>query len=589
MPAQLQQIRLRAITGTASYHDRGDISIDKFCVNSRSTSVINSFPYCESFEGGEGNWTNVGGDNFDWKRKSGTTPTSYTGPSGAADGSYYMFTEADKHLPSETALYTAHCDFSTIDDPELTFYYHMYGSEMGELFVDVSNSQGLFHVKGQQTHSANSPWVKATVDLSQFGGDTATIKFRAKTGNASYHDRGDIAIDQICIRSAASNIVTSYPYCESFESGFGEWKNIGADDFDWARRSGNTPTSYTGPSSADAGTYYLYIEADKHLPSDTAILEAYFDFSNETTPNISFSYHMYGSEMGELFLDVNNDKGVISLSGQQQSGSGQPYQHVNVNLSAYAGDTARIRFRAITKTATYHDRGDIAIDNISVLGPCNYWTGNNSSSWNDNNNWSTGRIPTCSRNIIIPDVSSTSGNFPVLTSGTQEVRDIEIETGAMITVQGNASLDVCGHWNNQGNSSIGSGKINFTGNTQQNIEGNTVFPEVEIVNSGDGLYLLNDLLINQSIEFKDGIVNTGANSVITLSPQANSIGTYSDSSFVNGNIRRYITAAPDNSSFAFPVGDGPNRNDFHPAVIINGNLTGTTYIDAAFKSLQESQ
>ena len=45
-------------------------------------STISSFPYSESFESGLGAWSQASGDDLDWTRQSGGTPSNGTGPSG---------------------------------------------------------------------------------------------------------------------------------------------------------------------------------------------------------------------------------------------------------------------------------------------------------------------------------------------------------------------------------------------------------------------------------------------------------------------------------------------------------------------------
>merc|ERR1712154_333376 len=44
-------------------------------------------PYCKT-------WTNAKGDQFDWTRRSGSTPSCGTGPSKAHSGNHYLYIEA---------------------------------------------------------------------------------------------------------------------------------------------------------------------------------------------------------------------------------------------------------------------------------------------------------------------------------------------------------------------------------------------------------------------------------------------------------------------------------------------------------------
>eukprot|EP00662_Eupelagonemidae_sp_cell21_P056701 gene56701-biopygen110115 len=55
-----------------------------------------------------GVWADALGDQFDWTRGSGGTPTGSTGPSGAHDGQYYLFVETSSPTaPGDTATLEA--------------------------------------------------------------------------------------------------------------------------------------------------------------------------------------------------------------------------------------------------------------------------------------------------------------------------------------------------------------------------------------------------------------------------------------------------------------------------------------------------
>lgn len=160
-------------------------------------------PSVESFEEDMGAWTLPDGFNYEWSRRMGTTPSSSTGPSGAADGDYYVFTEASGQTDKTFAMENTF-DFSANPVPKLTFSYHMYGSNMGALSVDVFD--GTWHSdvwtrSGEQQSSSDDPWLEAEVDLAAFGGKAGVIiRFRGLTGSGY---RSDIAVDYIRITSDA--------------------------------------------------------------------------------------------------------------------------------------------------------------------------------------------------------------------------------------------------------------------------------------------------------------------------------------------------------------------------------------------------
>ena len=160
------------------------------------------------------------------------------------------------------------------------------------------------------------------------------------------------------VNGQCGTTINTYAYTEDFESGVGAWTQNGADDLNWSQRSNNTPSNNTGPSGAASGTYYYYIEASGSgtgYPSKVAILESpCFDLSGISSPVFSFSYHMYGSDMGTLNVDVSTDNGTTyptnlwSQSGQVQTTSGSAWNTVNLDLSAYIGQTIKLRFHGTT-------------------------------------------------------------------------------------------------------------------------------------------------------------------------------------------------------------------------------------------------
>lgn len=199
------------------------------CVTTPPTcTTVSSFPYSEGFESGTGNWVQASDDNFDWTRKTGTTGSSNTGPSAAAEGSYYMYTEASSpNYPSKSANFLSPCfDFSSLSSPELSFQYHMYGATMGTLSIQVSTDGGntwssnIWSLSGDQGNS----WKSATVGLSSYSGQSSVrIRMRGVTGT-SY--TGDISIDDISISGSAAisycsaeGTNQSYEYIQSVSFG----------------------------------------------------------------------------------------------------------------------------------------------------------------------------------------------------------------------------------------------------------------------------------------------------------------------------------------------------------------------------------
>ena len=169
---------------------------------SNSFSQISTFPYAESFEVGLADWTNVGGDDFDWTDDCCGTPSVNTGPAIASDGTFYVYTEASNpNFPSMEAYIQATFDFTSVVSPEFSFFYHMFGGNMGSLHLDVNDGSwnlDIWSISGQQHTSDTQDWIKGTVDLSAFAGQNNIIlRFRGLTGSGF---TSDMAFDNIsCI------------------------------------------------------------------------------------------------------------------------------------------------------------------------------------------------------------------------------------------------------------------------------------------------------------------------------------------------------------------------------------------------------
>ena len=114
--------------------------------------------------------------------------------------------------------------------------------------------------------------------------------------------------------------VSSFPYTNSFESGFSNWENKGNFDFIIT----NTPSAKpnTGPSSASQGTHYL-TAISNDLVSKTFVIESpAFNLISFDSCNLIFDYHMYGQEITTLTFQATTD-GTNWYTVWQRSGNQQ--------------------------------------------------------------------------------------------------------------------------------------------------------------------------------------------------------------------------------------------------------------------------
>lgn len=371
---QDQKARMQAVL--ANSPRRNTLGASTGCGGSSGgncTSTISSFPYSEGFESSWGGWTQGSGDDFDWSRLSGSTASSNTGPSSAASGSYYAYTESSSpNYPSKRSYLNGPCfDLSSASNASFGFQYHMYGAAMGTLSLDVSTDNGsTWNSAWSASGDKGNSWLTASVNLNSYAGNTIKLRFNGLTSN-SY--TSDMSVDNLSLTTSTSGGgsctggITSFPYSEGFESSFGLWTQGTGDDFNWSRNSGSTPSSNTGPASAAAGSYYAYMEASSpNYPSKSTYLNSpCFNLSSASSATFTFQYHMYGAAgMGALLLQASTNNGsswstVWSRSGNQ----GNSWQSGSADLAAYTGSSMQLRFVASTGNTW---QGDIAVDDVSL-------------------------------------------------------------------------------------------------------------------------------------------------------------------------------------------------------------------------------
>lgn len=153
------------------------------------------------------------------------------------------------------------------------------------------------------------------------------------------------------------------------------WTNGEENDLDWYAHQGATSTSNTGPSgdfSPDqiAGTY-VYVEGSRSggPEEEATLLSPCFDLSGLEAPEVSFLYHMFGSDMGTLVLEARGIglwQTMWSTSGNRQD----IWREQTVDLSLLAGQVVKLRFVYISREG---ERSDVAIGlvNIGDAAPCN--------------------------------------------------------------------------------------------------------------------------------------------------------------------------------------------------------------------------
>lgn len=199
---------------------------------------------------------------------------------------------------------------------------------------------------------------------------------------------GDYTNDSMATKKIyAFSTVDNFPYSQGFEnftptnstSDPGKLKegwaqNNPSSDFLWYVGQGSTYTSNTGPSMdhslGSASGKYCYAEAYGYAASTANLVSPCINLSNMAHPSLRFWYHLFGSSIHSLRVDVYAQGqwhySVGHIMGQQQNNNADAWQQNIVDLSNFAGEIIKIRFRAIKMTGY---EADIAIDDIFIYEP----------------------------------------------------------------------------------------------------------------------------------------------------------------------------------------------------------------------------
>ncbi len=234
IPASTNPYTVSGLSPSSSY----DFYVRDSCgVGSISDSVgpvfgatlcgVRSAPYLETFDGPNFDpgpagfgipgtidtcWTRNTTATYFWKAGPSTPQTAGTGSTigdHTSGNGQYLFTESGGFVgpPLNAEANTPPIDLSPLTAPELRYWYHMFGPNVNDLYVEISNNGGLSYttidtLSGNQQATQASPWLEAIVDISAYANDTVIIKFRAeKTSNGN---QSDISIDDISIDEAPS-------------------------------------------------------------------------------------------------------------------------------------------------------------------------------------------------------------------------------------------------------------------------------------------------------------------------------------------------------------------------------------------------
>lgn len=167
-------------------------------------------------------------------------------------------------------------------------------------------------------------------------------------------------------------LVDQFPYVVNFDDAFGaipdKWRN---DDFDDGEQwqAGQTADNIAADNTTGSG-YFAFVDNSSPHSNNTSLLSPCLDISGLVRPTLEF-YLNNGSSSMLLHLDILSQgvwiEDVVPVLGNQ----GGIWTFQRVDLTPYAGETIKVRFRA--QEIGTSSISDLGIDDIKIynLPPIN--------------------------------------------------------------------------------------------------------------------------------------------------------------------------------------------------------------------------
>ena len=243
-------------------------------------------------------WTNEATAPGVWTADSGGTPSAGTGPAtdhtlGATSG-IYLYREADGSSDQQADLTSPTIDLSGVSDATVEFFYHMYGSDMGELRVDVFYDGSwqldvMPALVGPQQFAHEDPWAIARFDVSPYATADFKVRFRSTTGPAGGRGTGDMAIDDFSVGEAMTQftqapVISGQPQSQSVSAGGSVYLSVVAEaypapTYQWKKDGANIPGAtrsvyfISSADLSDYGSYTCEVTSGSTVTSSAALVE----------------------------------------------------------------------------------------------------------------------------------------------------------------------------------------------------------------------------------------------------------------------------------------------------------------------------
>tara|TARA_A200000113_G_scaffold29624_1_gene24686 strand:- start:81 stop:2288 length:2208 start_codon:yes stop_codon:yes gene_type:complete len=324
----------------------------------------------------------------------------------------------------------------------------------------------------------------------------------------------------------------------------------------WAQANNSTLTHSTTEGKSSVGAAKLVATTNTSYMYQTLSSPT---FESEST----FRLHYWikgtaGNKFRTIIIYADPSNAIDGDTYQSNQTFTGDWQQLHWQGSFKTGHTSgmdlTIRIQSRTAGQTFY------VDDITFTGrTANTWDGSTDSDWNVASNWSLGTVPLSHTQVVIPDVSSASGNDPVISTTGAKAGTVTLYSNTTLTINPGADLTVASNIQSKGDINILSTHDSFgsliangwsstgTGQTDSN---------TNVSGSEDGITYkrwINDVSLSQGAAGWDLIGSATTGSSVSTSGLATNSSNFAIQPYNNANNSWTPTST---SSFSVNAGQG---------------------------------
>jgi subtilisin-like proprotein convertase family protein len=244
-------------------------------------------------------------------------------------------------------------------------------------------------------------------------------------------------------------------------------------------------------------------------------------------------------------------KGGVNLTnGGNVSGA----TSATLTISPVAANDAGNYDVIVTNSCSQSSTSAVAVLTFSTA---DRWLGTSNSDWNNPNNWCNG-VPTSTTDVVIP----AGTTYPALVTATNDVRNLQVDAGATLTVTSSGWLNIYGSTLTvNGTFNPAAGTLSFRNTANLNVPGMTVSNIV--MNGTGGITTSGNLNVTTALTLINGNITIGNNNLVVPGGTSGSAASH-----IVTTGTGVVSSAVNAATVIFPV--GPTAASYNPVWIANG-------------------